>query len=296
MDLNLLHVFAAIYRERNLTRAAENLGLTRPAVSLALRRLRDELQDPLFIRKPHGVEPTVRADTLAEKLELALSLVEEATKPTREFDPMQEDRNFVIGMSDYCMVTILPALLENLRQNTGGITLSVRHPGNEGARQALENSTFDLLIGNVQMPAGRIRQQQLLTEQFAAVVAQSHPLAHLSFDPEELNRYPALLTEGSGNYRWWENANIKSSGYNPRQIFTVPFFFGVSLLLNDSPMVFVTNRRLSRMFTAVYPVTEIPLPFDDQPIVIRQYWHERWHSDPAHRWLRQTIHSLCQKL
>lgn len=296
MDLNLVHLFMAIYRQRNLTRAGESLGVTRPAVSAGLRRLRDEFQDPLFLRRAHGVEPTIRATAMAEKLELALILIEEAAKPPGEFDPTQENREFVVGMSDYGVAVILPALLQRLRQEAPNITLAVRHPGNEGARKALDGGTFDLLIGNVQESLERIRQQKLLSECFAGLVDQSHPLTNKTFTPEELNKYPALLTEGPANDRWWEHENIRATGYVPRQVFSIPVFLGVALLLKDSPLICVTAERLRRIFMAAYPVTEIPLPFGDQTIIVRQYWHERWHADPAHRWLRQTIHDVCRTL
>lgn len=294
MDLNLLYVFTAIYRERNLTRAADILGMSPPGVSAALRRLRAEFQDSLFLRKPHGVEPTVRADAIAEKLGLALNLVEQAKKPEGAFDPAQESRSFLLGMSDYSQAIILPSLLKMLRQSAPGITLAFRHTGNQSVRKALDDGTFDLVVGNVLMPLGRIRQQQLLTEWYSGLVACSHPLAVRPFEVEELNEYPALLTEGHGNDRWWEHPMIKSTGYAPSRIVSLPGFLGVSLLLLDSPLVCVTPRRLNRIFSKAYPVTEIPLPFNNQPITIRQYWHERWHSDPAHCWLRQAIYAVCQ--
>jgi DNA-binding transcriptional LysR family regulator len=296
MDLNLLNVFIAIYRERNLTRAAERLGISPAGVSAALRRLRNEFGDTLFIRKAHGVEPTVRADAIAEKFGMALELVEQAKKPDRAFNPAQEDRAFVIGMSDYSQAIILPSLLRLLRESAPGISLAIRHTGGIPVRQSLDAGAFDLVIGNVIAPLGRIRQQHLLTEAFNGVVARTHPLASKTFEVEELNKYPALLTEAHGGERWWEHPMFKASGYAPNHVISIPGFLGVSLLLLDSPLVCVTTRRLSAIFTKVYPLAVIPLPFDEQPILIRQYWHERLHNDPAHRWLRQSVYQVCKAL
>lgn len=296
MDLNLLYVFKAIYREKNLTRAAEYLGISPAGVSAALRRLRNEFDDSLFIRKAHGVEPTVRADAIAEKLGMVLELVEQARKPESAFDPAREERVFIVGMSDYSQAIILPLLLKTLRESAPGISLAIRHTGGSTVRKALDEGMFDLLIGNVITPLGRIRQQHLLTEAYTGVVAQSHPLASRKFDLKELNRYPALLTEAHGNERWWEHPVIKATGYMPEKVVSIPGFLGVSLLLIDSPLVCVTARRLSGVFTKAYPLKEIPMPFDDQPILIRQYWHERLHNDPAHRWLRQSIYDVCKTI
>lgn len=296
MDLNLLYIFSAIYRERNLTRASKIVGISPAGASAALRRLRDEFQDSLFIRTAHGVEPTVRANTIAEKLGLALDLVEQARKPERVFDPAKEECVFLIGMSDYSQAIILPALLEKLRQSAPGISLAIRSTGNDSVRQALDDGAFDLIIGNVSTPLGRIRQQQLLMERFSGIVARTHPLAGKALDIRQLNDYPALLTEGHGNDRWWEHPLIRSTGYAPRRIVSIPGFLAVPLMLLDSPLVCVTAHRLCAIFTRSYPLDVVPLPFDDQSILIRQYWHERWHADPTHRWLRQAIYSLCKTL
>lgn len=296
MDLNLVPFFLAIYRERSLTRSAEILGVSQPYVSSALRRLRAEYQDSLFIRKAHGVEPTVRAHAIAEKLEQAMSLMREAAAPEGGFDPAREERTFTLGMSDYCMAVIMPALYAELRRSAPGISIAIRHPGNEGARKALESDTFHLLLGNVQTPLGRTRQQQLFTEGFTALVDVKHPLANRNFGVDELNEYPALLTEGAGNEQWWEHPKIKMTGYAPKQVFSIPVFLGVSLLLRDSPLVCISSHRLSRMFKKAHPVTEVPLPFGEHRIAIRQFWHERWHADPAHRWLRHLIYTVCQDI
>jgi DNA-binding transcriptional LysR family regulator len=121
-------------------------------------------------------------------------------------------------------------------------------------------------------------------------------LASRSFTVDELNAYPALLTEAHGNMRWWDTPQIKVTGYLPAKIFSLSGFLAVPLLLRDSPLVCITAYRLSKIFTEGNPVTEIPMPFSDHIITIRQYWHERWHNDPAHRWLRQLIYSICQDL
>lgn len=296
MDLNLLHVFSAIYREKNLTRAAESLGISPAGASAALRRLREEFQDTLFIRKAHGVEPTVRADAIAEKLSMALELVEQAKKPGHAFDPAKENRVFIVGMSDYSQAIILPSLLKALRASAPGVSLAVRHTGGTTVRKSLDDGMFDLVIGNVITPLGRIRQQHLLTEGFSGLIAQTHPLAFRTFDVQELNDYPALLTEAHGNEMWWEHPMIKATGYAPTKIVSIPGFLGVSLLLLNSPLVCVTARRLSAIFTKAYPLKTIPMPFDDQPILIRQYWHERLHNDPAHMWLRQQIYNVCKAI
>lgn len=294
MDLNLIYVFSAIYRERNLTRAADSLGMSPAGVSAALRRLRDEFQDTLFIRKSHGVEPTVRADAIAEKLRSAQELVEQARNPESLFDPARESRDFIVGMSDYSQAVILPRLLDTLRQAAPGINLAIRHTGNGAIRKTLEDGVFDLVVGNVTTPLGRTRQQQLLNDGFCGLVARGHPLADKDFTPDELNDYPALLTEAHGNERWWEHPLIKASGYAPKKLTSIPGFLGVPLLLLETPLVCVTARRLCAIFTRAYPLVEIPLPFASQPIPIRQYWHERHHNDPAHRWLRQTFYKVCQ--
>lgn len=296
MDLNLLQVFSAIYRERNLTRAAESLKMSTAGVSAALRRLRDEFQDTLFIRRPHGVEPTLRADAIAEKTRQVLELVNQAKMPGHTFDPATEKRVVVVGMSDYSQAIILPTLLKTLRQSAPGISLAIRHTGNRTIRKALEDDAFDLVIGNVITPLGRIRQQQILTEEFSGLVAQTHPLASRKFELSEINEYPALLTEAHGNERWWEHPLIKATGYHPAKIISIPGFLGVSLLLLDSKFICVTARRLSDIFTKAYPLKVIPMPFDNQPILIRQYWHERWHNDPVHRWLRQSIYNVCKSI
>lgn len=296
MDLNLLYVFTSIYRELSLTRAAEHLGISTPGVSAALRRLRNEFQDPLFIRKSHGVEPTVRADIIAEKFGIALGLVEEAKRLDDHFSPAREERNFIIGMSDFAVTVILPHLLARLGKEAPGINLAIQHPGNQTVRNALEDSDVDLMIGHLTIPSPRIRQQQLLKESFRAVSAQNHPLAQRAFSPKELNDYPALLTEAHGNERWWECPSIKSKGYSPVQVFSLPDFLGLSMLLPGSPFICVTTNRLSRIALEHHPLTILPSPFDNLQVSIRQYWHERWHTDPGHRWLRQVIHEVCQDL
>lgn len=296
MDLNLLYVFSAVYREKNLSRAAETLGISPAGVSAALRRLRNEFDDILFIRKAHGVEPTVRADFIAEKFKIALEVVGQAKNPDSAFDPQRETRNFIIGISDYTQAVVLPSLLKILRTSAPGVALAFRHTGNASIRRSLDDGVFDLVIGNVISPMGRTRQQNLLTDGFCGIVASTHPLARKEFNIEELNAYPALLTEAHGNERWWEYPGIKSSGYAPSKVTSLPNFMGIARLLLDTPVVCVTTKRLSSLFIQRYPLTAVPLPFDNQPIILRQYWHERFHNDPAHRWLRQSFYNTCQNI
>jgi len=190
VDLNLLRVFDTLYELRSVTRAAERLGLTQSAVSHALRRLRDALDDPLFVRAPGGLQPTARAAEIAPGIREGLGQLRGALSPTI-FDPATASRRFTIAAGSYFCVLLVPSLVEAARRAAPGIELRVMPMGSELLAD-LDESVVDLALGAFTRVPARLRTEPLFREEMVWIAAADNPLAQGPLDRERFAAAPRL--------------------------------------------------------------------------------------------------------
>jgi DNA-binding transcriptional LysR family regulator len=291
LDLNLLRVFDAIYQTRSVTIAASNLHLTQPAVSKHLNRLREVLEDPLFVRTSDGMAPTPRAEAIAGPLRQALSDVRKTIESHLEFDAAKSDRTFRIFMSDLGQMVLLPKLVELISREAPSVNVhTVQVPAARMRAVALESGDVDLAVGYFEEFEGSIRCQVLFEEHYVGMVRANHPTIHGPISFEQFLITPQLVYQPSGGgHGSQENMVDKAfwaAGVERRVAVRLAHTMGISSMVSSTDLLVVVPHRLARACDSLINVTIFELPIDIPRFHIAQYWHDRFHADPANKWLR----------
>lgn len=304
LDLNLLRVFDAVMIEQNLTRAAGRLAMTQPAVSNALKRLRDALDDELLIRTAHGVKPTPRAETLWPAVRRALAELEEAVAPDQDFDPAKADNTFRLAMSDATAALWLPSLARRIVNEAPGIMvrsvpLTTREP-----RPMLLRGDIDLALGFFpgvvsQLAAGQstvspIRHEQLYSGRYVCVMRKNHPLAKGELTLDNYCAANHLLVSFSGRARGLVDDALAQLNRERRIVLTVNQFFTGGRVVASSDLITVLPRHLVPSTGITSALIWKELPFSMPAVHIDMLWHERDTRNPAHTWLRGHLSGLTR--
>jgi DNA-binding transcriptional LysR family regulator len=299
-DLNLLRVFDAVMAERSLTRAARNLSLTQPAVSNAIRRLRETLGDELLQRSGQGVEPTPRALALWPAVHDALRQLQESLAPS-VFEPGQASTTFVLAMADATANELIPRLVEILEHEAPGVSVRVVPLTTRDPRRLLDQESADLAIGyfpavladlTARTQAGEavaFAHQRLYDGQYVCVMRRDHPLAR---GPFTLNRFCAarhLLVSFSGRPFGFIDEALASLGRQRRVVLTVNQFFTAGRVVASSDLLTVLPRHFVSVTGVAEELALRELPFDVPVVHVDSLWHTRMQQRSAHQWLRQTI-------
>ena len=300
LDLNLLRVFDEVMAERSLTKAAHNLALTQPAVSNALRRLRETLGDDLLRRSGQGLEPTPRANALWPAVREALRQLQETLVPS-PFDPATSNAIFVLAMADATAAELIPGLLNVVERDAPGVAIRVVPLSTRDPRKLLEREEADLAIGH--FPAvladltasaqsgGAISfaHQRLYEGEYVCVMRSGNPLAH---GPLTLNRFCAarhMLVSFSGRPFGFVDEALASLQRQRRIVLTVNQFFTAGRVVAQSDLLTVLPRHFVRVADVGNELVIRPLPFDMPVVHVDVLWHQREQHSSAHQWLRSAI-------
>jgi len=288
IDLNLLVALDALLVERSVTRAARRVGLTQPAMSHALGRLRALLDDAILVRSKSGMLPTARARALEEPIRRALREIEEALRAGPVFDPRTAERTFAIATSDYGELVVLPPLLERLAREAPRIDLRI-HAVPEDWATALEENVYDLVVipNAGDTPAGIVRQK-LFDETFVCVLRKGHP-ALRRFDLDTFVALPHVLIAPRGRLGGMVDEALAARGLGRRIALTVPHFLVAPLVIASSDLVLTLAERVARTFASMAPLDVRAPPIAVRGFAMYQAWHERRRGDPAHAWLRNLV-------
>lgn len=308
LDLNLLRTFEALHAERMINRAAARLGLTPSAVSHALTRLRDALEDPLFIRGPQGLQPTARADDLAPVVARALSDLRAALLPGG-FDPATSRREFRVAAGAMIAESFLPDVVGALRERAGGCRLSIWGMTRELAGW-LDSGMVDLAIGGMEDLSKRFASMPLLDEQLVWVARTNHPMAHRATgiaDLIGLSRVSIEAGEQPIDARGvWVEGGIERRGVTDTHVFAggevdpaaIPV--GASAYDSRSALAIVERTDLIalvplRLSARIMDRFEVRPMFHFVPVrtaTVSMLWHRSQSVDAGHAWLRQLIRSV----
>jgi len=291
MDMKLLAVFDEIYKTRSVSRAAESLGLAQTSVSLALGRLRRLFNDPLFVRTGAGMLPTPRAASLVPQLRQALELLQLATQTEAEFDPASSGRTFRIAMTDISHLEFLPGLVNKVSNVAPNVRIEVQRITPETAK-SLESGDADLAIGYMPELEAGFYQQKLFGDGFACVVRRQHSrigqnLTETRFKKE---RHVVLTAPGTGNEI--VEHELKSRGTERKVALLLPTLPGVGNLLANTDLIATVPQRVAQTLVRIARVKALAPPYRFPDFSIKQHWHERYHHDPANRWLRSIVAEL----
>lgn len=294
IDLNLLVVFDALVAEGHATRAAERIGLTQPAVSHALNRLRALFGDPLFVRSPRGMMPTPLAQDIAPSVRSILEQVEGVLLGGRAFDPVESKRQFTLGLSDYAAFVLLPRLTARLDREAPGVSLVVRNTSRGVGLPMLDDGAAELIAGNFPEPPAHMREELLYEEDFICAGRGDHS----GLDgPIDLNRYLALRhlqVSMKGNPRGYVDAVLAERGLKRTVAVTVGHFLMAPMLVDASDLIATEPRRLFAPLAGRLPLKLFSPPLDIPPFRVVQTWHARHDADPGHQWLRRVLREIGQ--
>ncbi|RVT53501.1 LysR family transcriptional regulator [Rubrivivax albus] len=282
IDLNLLHVFAAVHQTGSVSRAAERLGLSQPAASHALTRLRLLLHDPLFVRAPGGVRPTPRAERLAPQVVAALQLLDAALQESDRFDAAKARRRFVLHMSDIGADEFLPLLLRDLAQDAPGVTLEVVQRPADAIGPALEQGRLDLAFGYLPGLAGS-EQATLLTERYVVLLRRGHPLSRALRGRAALQTLEFVVVHSHAV----PARALQQLGLESRIRLTLPHFMVVPPILEATDLALVLPHRPAARFAARHALQVVEVDLGLPPFPVAMHWHWRHTADPGHRWLRE---------
>jgi DNA-binding transcriptional LysR family regulator len=294
VDLNLLVIFDAMIAERHATRAAERIGLTQPAVSHALNRLRALFGDPLFVRSPRGMTPTPTALDVAPAIRSILEQVEGVLLAGQLFDPSASSRQFVLGLSDYAAIVLLPGLTRRIEREAPGISLVIRNTSRGVGLAMLEDGSVELVAGNFPEPPFYLREELLYEEDFVCAVRSDHPILAGSIDLERYLSLRHLHVSTKGESRGYVDALLRERGMKRKVTVTVGHFLLAPLLVCTSDLVVTEPRRLFGSLADRLPLHLLAPPIAIPPFRVVQTWHARHDADAGHQWLRRIVREIAQ--
>ncbi|MDI3399870.1 LysR family transcriptional regulator [Pseudomonas sp. V88_4] len=287
IDLNLLVILDALLSEQHVTRAAERLHLSQPAVSHALARLRDLLGDPLLVRAGSGLVPTARALELAAPLAETLAQVQSLLAPNT-FDPASARRTFRLAMSDYGAALILPGLIRTLRAEAPGIDLQISHASREGMVEGLLNGDIDLAAGVLPELPGELRSTPLFEERYVCLLdRESLPAGGVLDLPTYLSR-PHVLLEMRGSGTPEIERTLTALRERRRVAISLPHWSVAPRFISGTDLILtVASRALNEVDDQSLIV--LPPPFEIAPFTFVSAWHKRRGGDQALNWLNRRI-------
>ncbi|HEV3009845.1 MAG TPA: LysR family transcriptional regulator [Burkholderiales bacterium] len=291
IDLNLLRVFDAVLRERSVTAAAAPLGLTQPAVSNALARLRALFGDPLFVRTPAGMDATPLARSVAEPVRQALALLESALAHGPGFEPATATRAFRFYMSDLGQVEFLPPLVERVQRLAPGVRLEAVAFDPEDIGDALGAGALDLAVGFLPALGPPVERQALFRDPYRCLMRADHPIGKTLTKKKFLEASHVLVTYRGGGHRVIEEA-LERAGVARRIALRVPHFTVVPMVLERTDLVLTLPARVARVYERRGNFRALPPPVPIAPAEVAVHWHERFAADPGNRWLREQVVDL----
>lgn len=294
-DLNLLLAFDAIYRHQSLSLAANELSLTQPAVSAALKRLRTHLGDPLFVRTSRGMRPTPFGDDIAPKVSQVLEVLRGLDKPA-VFNPASTDIHYRVYINDIGMIVTMPAVVNHLREHAPHARMTLVDLRPDEVVDALDSGDIDLAIGYFFGMPNWAHQQNLRNTKFVCLVKRDHPEIGDTLSLEQFLRCRHALYATSGSMHYGVEQALARLSLSRNVALTVPRFSALPFLVAQSDLIVTVPEDLALLFAQLLDVKVFKLPLSQANFQIKQYWHERLHAEPAHKWLRQVVRGLVSRL
>ena len=293
-DLNLLVIFDGVMQEKNLTRAGKRLGMSQPAVSHALARLRYLLKDEVFVRTPEGMRPTPRAERIAEPVRAALQELQ-VTLDADEFVAADSSREFTIAANNYAARAVIPALVHRVAKVAPSVVLDVRPVGRLDVLDQLDNGTVELVLSTLMEGGDRFKCVGLLEDDYVAILASDHPeVAATELSVECFAALPHVSITSGGDDAHFVDDALSERGLARLVSIKVPLH-SLRAVLIGSQAVAVVPRRVAVDLADYGPLTIRALPFPSPRITLSMIWHRRLDNHPAHRWLRGTLRPLVSR-
>jgi DNA-binding transcriptional LysR family regulator len=288
LDLNLLSVFDAVMQERSVTRAAQRIGSSQPAVSSALKKLREHLDDELFVRTSEGVIPTARAVEISGPVRRALIELQGAFEPG-EFRPDMAEHRFTIALEDYSQAVLFPTLAARLQQEAPKIRVYARSGGQSAAVRMLDQAEADFAIGVYGGLPDRLETRDLFDESYVCIVRAGHPAADEQLTLETFTALPHLLVSLSGPPRGFIDDLLEKRGLERKVSMVVDNFLAAPPIVAASDMVATMPRRLVDASLARSSLRIFEPPLETPEATIQLIWLRRRGRHPAVEWFTELL-------
>ena len=297
LDLNLLVVFHAVIEERSATAAANKLNMSQPAVSHALSRLRNAMEDELFVRTPDGLEPTPFALNLAKGVASALEQLRFTLEGAENFAPAISTREFALAVNNHAALVLAPPLTAAISSEAPGIRLNLRPSGTLDLADELDQGHIDLAISQHSATADRFHDLKLFDEDFSAIVRADHPAlaGRDKLTLELVASLPHLVISSTGESTDFVDTALARKGLSRRIALRAPLLATNGILL-QSDMIAITGTRAADAFARTAPLRVLRLPFASPTFPIALLWHRRFDDLPAHKWLRGMVGKVAKSL
>ncbi len=289
IDLKSLEVLEALVAERNVTRAARRVGLSQPAVSNTLARLRKWLGDPLLVRTSQGMVPTSRAVSLVGPIRTAMDGLRAAFAPAPAFQPSSADTRFQVAATDYAAWICLPDLCAKLVAEAPHVRLEVSALTEKVPARGLERGEIDLALGFFPDPPENLYQRELFREDFVAVMSQNSTHAKGKMTLAKFTSLRHVIVSPWGGIVGTLDAALAEAGVSRTVFVSLTHFLVAPAIVASSDYVVTLPRRLAQSFEKNYPLAIVNLPVTLPSLSFRLLWHERTHQETAQLWLRKTI-------
>jgi len=299
LDLNLLKTFHAIHRHHNLSAAAVELGLTQPAISAALKRLRTHFSNPLFVRTAHGMRPTPHADSMAIKIARALDMLREVDQAAT-FSRATTTVHYRIYINDVGMLVMMPQVLKHVSEQAPNAKISIIDLRPDEVVEALDSGEIDLAIGYFLGMPNWARQQTLHKTSYVCAVRTGHPDIGDSLSLDQYLRAKHAMYSTSGSPHSVVDQTLARMNLTRDVTLRVPRFPALPFLIARSDLIVTIPEDLGLAFSRLIDIKLFPPPVPLGEFEIKQYWHERHHAEPAFQWLRsvvrkETLHLVRQR-
>lgn len=292
IDLNQLVLFQQLMVERRVSKVAEKLGLTQPAVSNTLAKLRRQFGDDLFVRTPTGMMPTPFAEQLAEPVGYALGMIHSGLNQHSRFDPSSVKRSMTIGMTDIGEIVFLPELVERLRLEAPGVSLCTVRTTATNLRDDMESGKVDLAIGPLPQLKAGFFQRRLFRQRYVCLFRKGHALDRKRLSLVDFKTAEHLIIVSAGTGHGKVDDLIRRAGVDRTARLTIPHFVSVGHLLSRTDMVATVTERLAESLVKPFDLTYRPHPIELPEIAINVFWHAKVHRSAAHQWLRGVVFDL----
>ncbi|RUW58900.1 LysR family transcriptional regulator [Mesorhizobium sp. M7A.F.Ca.US.008.03.1.1] len=296
LDLNLVRVFDALLRERSVTRAGEQIGLSQPAVSAALNRLRHLLNDQLFVRRGNDMVPTPRAESLAEPVRAALREIERVFQSGKDFDPAGLERTFTFMGADFFSMLLMPPLAARVAAVAPGVSFRFLDSARGDVSRLLQDDEIDAALERPLEVSDWISSAPLFHSPFSIIAARDNTTIRQAgiADGERLPielfcELPHVLRSIDGSMSGSTDEALDKIGRKRRVSLALPHFQAVALAVANGNYLSAVPRQF-----AVWAAKTLPLVIFEPPLPIavpeiRMYWHARHDDEPPHRWVRKQI-------
>ena len=295
-DLNLLPVFLTLMEERNVTRAAERLGMTQPALSNALNRLRGVLLDPLFIRERYGMQPTQKAEALAPVIAAALASLDAVVLGQQDFDPAKANQLITIAPNSYVEIVLMPALVARLSALAPGMRLRCVPFGSDLVDTGVISGTTAMVLGRIADPPDSLVVQHLTEDGLACIVRADHPLIGQKISKRQFEQLKHVNVLPAGRLRAGLFQALQRTSLTREVVVSVSNFLAVPEVVAMTDYCATLPKLICRHLAHDTRLKVVPTPVDLGTFPMEMAWHARYRHDPAHRWLRGVISEVAKGL